>query len=193
MMISGFTFVHNGIEGGYPFMEAVRAVQPFVDEVVAVDAESTDGTREALARLPFVRVVDGPWGREAGETLARLHAMNADWIRRLDEGDLLARVTELFQVKGLVRHPPTAEEAATLRGGVPLVQERITTLNEAVDMLRFLFVAEAEFVVDPASAARGFGPDAGAVLDAAAQALYALADWSAETVAEALKQSLIGG
>jgi hypothetical protein len=75
--ISGFTFVHNGFEGGYPFREAVRAVLPFVDEVVAVDAASDDGTREALLKLGC-RVLDAEWGDRAGETLARLHAMNAE-------------------------------------------------------------------------------------------------------------------
>lgn len=47
-MISGFTFVHNGLSGGYPFVEAIHAVMPYVDEVVAVDMQSTDGTKEIL-------------------------------------------------------------------------------------------------------------------------------------------------
>lgn len=33
MKISGFTFVHNGITGGYPFAEAISAVKPYVDEL----------------------------------------------------------------------------------------------------------------------------------------------------------------
>ena len=58
MKISGFTFAYNAIEGGYPIIESVRAVQPYVSEVVAVDIESTDNTRDALTRLGC-RVIDG--------------------------------------------------------------------------------------------------------------------------------------
>ena len=63
MKISGFCFVHDALAGGYPVDCAIRAVQPFVDEVVAVDMESTDGTRELLGRLPC-RVLDSEWGED---------------------------------------------------------------------------------------------------------------------------------
>lgn len=59
-MISGFSFGHNLIEAGYPFIEAIRAVQPFVEELVFVDMESTDDTRNVLQRLG-VRILDSPW------------------------------------------------------------------------------------------------------------------------------------
>ena len=58
--ISGFTFIHNAIESGYPIVEAVRAVQPYVSEVVAVDMQSTDTTREVLTALGC-RVIEGKW------------------------------------------------------------------------------------------------------------------------------------
>ena len=51
MKISGFTFIHDGIIGGYPFAEAITAVRPWVDEIVAVDIESTDRTPEVLQKL----------------------------------------------------------------------------------------------------------------------------------------------
>lgn len=73
MNISGFTFVHNAIESGYPIVEAIKAIQPYVGEVVAVDMQSTDGTREVLRRLG-VRILDGQWGNQAGETLRQAHS-----------------------------------------------------------------------------------------------------------------------
>lgn len=60
MKISGFTFGHDCLRGGYPVAEAIAAVRPFVDEVVAVDMESTDGTRAVLERL-CDHVLDSPW------------------------------------------------------------------------------------------------------------------------------------
>lgn len=76
-MISGFSFVHNAIEGGYPIVEAVEAVRPHVDEVVVVDCDSTDGTRDLLQRLG-VRILDGEWGSRAGETLKAAHARHVE-------------------------------------------------------------------------------------------------------------------
>lgn len=83
MKISGFTYGHNLLEGGYPIVEVIRALQPFTDEIVVVDAASTDGTRQLLERLAAkmsgsLRVLDGPWGDQAGQTLAALHAMNVE-------------------------------------------------------------------------------------------------------------------
>lgn len=88
---SAFTFVHNAIEGGYPLVEAIRAVQPYVDEVVIVDMQSTDDTLWILQKLadlkyneePYfdhapIRVIDGFWGNEAGETLRQAHSKHIE-------------------------------------------------------------------------------------------------------------------
>ncbi len=76
-MISGFTFVHNALVAGYPVAHAVRAVQSYVDEVVAVDMQSDDGTREVLQRLGC-RVIDGQWGSEADKTLDAAWALQTE-------------------------------------------------------------------------------------------------------------------
>lgn len=59
-MISGFTFAYNALSGGYPIREAIEAVRPYVDEIVAVDMQSTDGTRELLEAM-CDRVVSSAW------------------------------------------------------------------------------------------------------------------------------------
>ena len=72
-MISGFTWVHDGISGGYPFVEAISAVRPYVDEVVAVDAESTDDTRRVLDKL-CETVLTSPWsGRDTSSNAFLKH------------------------------------------------------------------------------------------------------------------------
>jgi len=49
--ISGGTFVLNPIELDYPIIETVQSALEFCDEVVIVDAGSTDGTIEKLKNL----------------------------------------------------------------------------------------------------------------------------------------------
>lgn len=64
MKLSAFTFVHNGIDGGYPFVQAIEAVRPYVDEVVAVDIGSTDDTARVLGHI-CNRVLSSTWdGRD---------------------------------------------------------------------------------------------------------------------------------
>jgi len=59
-VISAFTFCHNSLKGGYPVAEAIAAVRPHVDEVVAVDMASDDGTRELLEDRADL-VLDSCW------------------------------------------------------------------------------------------------------------------------------------
>lgn len=73
--ISGFTFIHNALEGGYPLAEAIRVVSDYTDEIVAVDMQSTDGTREILLHKLGVRTLNGFWGNEAGKTLRQAHSL----------------------------------------------------------------------------------------------------------------------
>jgi hypothetical protein len=76
MTTSGFTFIHNGVHGGYPFVEAIQAVRPFVDEMVVVDMASTDETRHVLEKLQ-VSIIDGDWQPgAAGECLKNAHALH---------------------------------------------------------------------------------------------------------------------
>lgn len=83
MKLSGYSFIHNGINGGYPFVEAIKAIQPYVDEIVIVDMESDDGTRDILNQLN-VKIIAGKWGNEAGETLRQAHSQY-----HLCEGDVI--------------------------------------------------------------------------------------------------------
>lgn len=87
IIISGFTYGHNLIESGYPIVEAIRAVQLYVGEVVVVDMQSTDSTKKVLEKLnknrrwddwnpddPPIKIIDGRWGNKAGETLRQAHS-----------------------------------------------------------------------------------------------------------------------
>lgn len=81
--ISGFTFVHNAIESGYPIFEAIAAIENYVDEIVIVDMQSTDDTRGLLEKCLDniesdyfnIHILDGQWGNQAGETLKQAHSL----------------------------------------------------------------------------------------------------------------------
>jgi glycosyltransferase involved in cell wall biosynthesis len=79
MKVAGFSFVHNALEGGYPIVEAVRAVQKYMP-VYVVDMASTDGTREVLEKLGVgVVILDGEWvegGNGQVDCLNKAYAMN---------------------------------------------------------------------------------------------------------------------
>lgn len=92
-MISFFTFCHNAIDGGYPIRQVIHAVKDYVHEIVVANCKSTDGTKDLLMEIrkevieqtectgilshkPEMRIIEGPWGKKAGETLAECHALH---------------------------------------------------------------------------------------------------------------------
>ncbi|GBD04619.1 hypothetical protein HRbin20_00185 [bacterium HR20] len=105
--ISGITFIRNGIERGYPFLECIATLARLCDEVVVAVGDSTDGTKEAIlqAGIPHLRILDTRWddaNRTGGSELARQtnialrHArfewclyLQADEILHEDDDDLL--------------------------------------------------------------------------------------------------------
>ncbi|GAB2474986.1 glutamate--tRNA ligase [Jatrophihabitans fulvus] len=119
--------------------------------------------------------------------LTKLDWLNGHYIRELDAADFADRLTAQCERAGLSADPAVVAAAA------PLVQERTQTLNQGVDMLRFLVVDEADFVVDEASAAKQLGEKGAPVLAAAVPALEALSDWTTAAIEQALREALVDG
>ena len=113
----------------------------------------------------------------------KLEWMNNHYIQSLDDDDLAARCLHFLSVAGL------SPEPALLRRAMPLVRERMKTLAESVDLLRFLFtddvapnVKASEIV---AKAPEGY-------LVRAAEVLEPVEPWTAEGIQTAL-DALAGG
>ncbi|MFN2517877.1 MAG: glutamate--tRNA ligase [Jatrophihabitantaceae bacterium] len=117
----------------------------------------------------------------------KCEVINATHIRMLAAEDFAVRFTEFAQDSGLVAEP------AVLTAAAPLVQERIQTLGEGLEMVHFLLVAETDFVVDEAAAAKQLGDDGQAVLAAASPALTGLTEWTAVAIEQALHGTLVDG
>lgn len=123
----------------------------------------------------------------------KCEAINAAHIRLLSPADFVTAITPYLSRAGLVADSPTDGQARLLTAAAPLVQERVTLLSQAPDMLRFLFIEEEKFVPDPEHAAKALGPDATPVLDAAVTALSAVLVWDAPSIEQALKDALVDG
>ena len=51
MKVSGFTFIKDAIQFGYPITEAIRSVLPLCDEFIVAVGNSTDGTRALIENI----------------------------------------------------------------------------------------------------------------------------------------------
>jgi len=125
--------------------------------------------------------------------LDKLAWLNGHYLRELTAQDFAARSLPFLQREGLVATPATASEVAVVGGLVPLVQTRVAVLSELPALVRFLFVAEDDFTVDPAAAAKALTPASAPVLTAAADALEALTDWTDASVQGAVDGALLEG
>lgn len=72
-LIGGSLFVHNAVEFDYCIQEAVESLVPFCDDIVVLDAQSTDDTLAVLRQLESkhaqVRVIEGAnWTCAADKT-----------------------------------------------------------------------------------------------------------------------------
>lgn len=125
--------------------------------------------------------------------LKKCTAINGDWIRALSVEDLTERIIPFLVGAGVIEANPGSREREILRAAVPLVQQRLETLSQAVGMLAFLLVAEDRFSVDAGDAAAVLTADAMPTIAAASQALAALDDWSAAGIEAALRSALVDG
>ncbi len=120
--ISGFTFIRNGVELGFPFEASIRSILPLVDEFVVVVGKSNDDT---LARIhaigsPKIRVIETIWNERmadcgfvyAQQKMIAQFACTGDWAFYL-EGDEVVHEAELANIRASVdkHHNNSAVEA----------------------------------------------------------------------------------
>jgi glycosyltransferase involved in cell wall biosynthesis len=99
MKISGFSFVRNGVEFDYPFLESITSLLPLCDELIIAVGRSDDDTRERIQSLgsPKIRIIDTVWDetlRTGGQVLAQqtdiaLRHATGDWAFYLQADEVL--------------------------------------------------------------------------------------------------------
>jgi glutamyl-tRNA synthetase len=119
-------------------------------------------------------------------------AINASHIRLLDPADFLNRLIPYLQSAGVLGSTVSDAEQAILAEAAPLIQERITVLSEAPDMLGFLFVTADQIVIED-DARAGLPENAAEIATAAAEKLAAVSDaeFKTEHIQELLNALLI--
>ncbi len=125
--------------------------------------------------------------------LDKLAWLNGHYVRELSEQDFAARALPFLQREGLVPDPATPDALAAVAALVPAVQTRVTLLSELPELVRFLFVPEEQFVVEPAAAAKALTEANAPVLAAAADALEGVTEWTAPAVQAAIDGALLEG
>lgn len=112
--ISGFTFIRNGVDLGFPFEASIRSLLPLVDEFVVAVGECTDGTLERVLAIgdPKIRIIETRWNERmadrgfvyAQQKMIAQYACTGDWVFYL-EGDEVVHEAELPAIRASVeRH-----------------------------------------------------------------------------------------
>jgi glutamyl-tRNA synthetase len=118
----------------------------------------------------------------------KCEAINAAHIRRLPVDELTERLIPFLVRAGLISDPPLADERSRIVDATPLIQERITTLSEAVELLRFLFVDDDAITIEPDA---GLTADSSAAIAAAIRILAELEPYNATTIEAGLRVVLV--
>lgn len=101
MVVSAFTYVRNGFDYAYPFLQSIQSLLSIVDEYIVVVGKGSDGTREAIAALsdPKIKIIDTVWDeqlRTGGKVFAQQANIgmdhcreDADWLFHLQADEVL--------------------------------------------------------------------------------------------------------
>ena len=119
--------------------------------------------------------------------MKKLEAINGDKIRALPLDEFLAWALPFLTKAKVISGTP--EEIAVVKSALPIIQERITRLNEVPPMLKFLFVKE--FAVEAESLSKVTDAASKEVLKRAITELTPLTVWTHDSIEAALRSSLI--
>lgn len=115
-------------------------------------------------------------------------SINSSHIRLLQPEDFRDRIGVYLSSAGIISDPPTQKQSEILAAAAPLIQERITVLSEAVDMLKFLFSDEIDYAED---SMQKLPENSVQILESSVLVLTDLANWDTESIHNALNQKLI--
>jgi glutamyl-tRNA synthetase len=145
-----------------------------------------DGVTERFTREELIELfsLDHISRNPAAFDVQKMTALNGEKIRALSPEELAARLEPFLVREKVLSDPPSDDERALVARAVPLIQERMETLVDAVELVRFLFT-DLEYTE---KAAALIVPRNADVLEGALQALLELESWSTAGIMAALDQ-----
>ena len=120
--ISGFTFIRNGVELGFPFEASIRSLLPLVDEFVVAVGKGSDETlsRVRAINYPKIRIIETLWNEGmsdrgfvyAQQKMIAQYSCTGDWAFYL-EGDEVVHEDDIAKIRASVdrHHSNPAVEA----------------------------------------------------------------------------------
>ncbi len=118
----------------------------------------------------------------------KCEAINAAHIRLLAVDELSERLIPFLVIAGLINDPPLPGQRSLLIAVTPLIQERINTLSEAVELVRFLFIEDDDLIIESDA---GLTPDSAEVLEAAIQAVANVQPYESSAIEAGLRSALV--
>ncbi|MBB1483765.1 glutamate--tRNA ligase [Tessaracoccus sp. MC1865] len=119
--------------------------------------------------------------------LKKLDWLNGHYLRSLSAEELADRIMRFEEANWT----PSADQVEVLRKAVPIIQERLVLLKDALPQLDYLFIADGELTVDD-DAAAALADNAAEVLDAAI-AVAEQVPFDTDSIQAALKERLVEG
>jgi glutamyl-tRNA synthetase len=119
--------------------------------------------------------------------MKKLEAINGDKIRALTLDEFLGWSLPFLKDAGVITG--TDSEVALVKAALPIIQERIVTLSEVPQMLKFLFTSN--FVVEEASVSKISDGPSKDILKRSLAELTPLSTWNHTSIEAALRSSLI--
>jgi glycosyltransferase involved in cell wall biosynthesis len=123
--ISGYTTTYNCVKQNYPFVESIKSMLGFCNEVCVVDGGSTDGTLEALQELASedqrlkIKVVERDWNTTRfavfdGQQKAEARSMCTGDILWQMDSDEIVHESDYTKIVELANHFPKSVELIAL-------------------------------------------------------------------------------
>ncbi|TAG35454.1 MAG: glycosyltransferase [Polaromonas sp.] len=109
--ISGFTFIRNGVELGFPFEASIRSLLPLVDEFVVAVGKGSDDTLARVKAIddPKIRIVETLWNEKMSDRgfvysqqkMIAQYSCTGDWAFYL-EGDEVVHEDDIVKIRASV-------------------------------------------------------------------------------------------
>lgn len=122
--------------------------------------------------------------------LQKLNWLNGHYLRSISPADLAERIVDHLVRFGQWPAAPNPDQVSLMARATPLIQERIGLLSDALPMLDFLFVPDAELVVAEDARAQ-LKEDARTVLEACLDELARLEVFEHVLIEAALRARLV--